>query len=186
MDGFVRIAPQLECHGQSEVRALSAYKDVVYFKPEFDNNIYQIKDGKISLRYILNFGSKTVPDLSTIDRDVETGLMLLRMNTVANIYNYIETDKYLLMDFRMNDEYYMGIYNKRKHSTEIASLGYYEDEYIFRFGNIRGMFCFFSADFCKPGIALFQFWSHSSSLLFASLQNALIREAKSQHRSGVP
>ena len=139
MDGFVRIAPQLECHGQSEVRALSAYKDVVYFKPEFDNNIYQIKDGKISLRYILNFGSKTVPDLSTIDRDVETGLMLLRMNTVANIYNYIETDKYLLMDFRMNDEYYMGIYNKRKHSTEIASLGYYEDEYIFRFGNIRGM-----------------------------------------------
>ena len=139
MDGFVRIAPQLECHGQSEVRALSAYKDVVYFKPEFDNNIYQIKDGKISLRYILNFGSKTVPDLSTIDRDVETGLMLLRMNTVANIYNYIETDKYLLMDFRMNDEYYMGIYNKHKHTSEIASLGYYEDEYIFRFGNIRGM-----------------------------------------------
>ena len=137
IDGFVRIAPQLECQGESQVRALSAYKDVVYFKPEFDNNIYQIKDGKISLRYILNFGSKTVPNLSTIDRDVEMGLMLLRMKTVAN--NYIETNKYLLMDFIMDDEYFMGIYNKRKRTSEIVSLGYYQDEYIFRFGYIKGM-----------------------------------------------
>ena len=139
LDGFVRIAPQLECQSQSEVRALSAYKDVVYFKPEFDNNIYQIKDGEISKRYILHFGSKTVPDLSTIDRDVEMGLMLLSMNTVANIYNYIETNKYLLMDFRMDDEYYMGIYNKHKRTSEIVKLGYYKDEYIFPFGCIKGM-----------------------------------------------
>lgn len=140
MDGFVPVAPQLRGRIYYGVNAMSKYKDVIYFKPEFDNNIYQIKDGKISLRYILNFGSKTVPDLSTIDRDVEMGLTILGLNTVSNIYNYIETDDYILMNFVMDTQRWLGIYNKRKHTSEIAEIdAFYNDKYNIPFGTIKGM-----------------------------------------------
>lgn len=140
LDGYVPVAPQLRGRMYDGVNTMSTYRNVTYFKPEYDNNIYQIKDGKISLRYLLNFGSKTVPDLSTIDRDVEMGLMILGLNTVSNIYNYVETDDYILMDFVMDTQCWLGIYNKRKRTSEIAEIDmYFNDKYRFAFGTIKGM-----------------------------------------------
>jgi len=140
LDGFVPVAPQLRGRSHMDVRAMSAYKDIIYFKPEYNNNIYQIKDEKISPRYILDFGSRTVPALSTIDRDVEMGLMILGLNTVSNIYNYVETDDYILMDFVMDCQRWLGIYNKRKRTSEIAEIDmYFNDKYRFTFGKIKGM-----------------------------------------------
>ena len=139
MDGFVPVAPQLKGRFKGGVNTLSAYGDAVYFKPEYDNNIYKIKDEKISRHYILDFGNKTTPNLSTIDRDVEMGLTLLQLRTVSNIYNYIENDDYILMDFVMNTQYYLGIYNKRKRTSEIAEIDIYNDIYRFSFGTIKGM-----------------------------------------------
>lgn len=139
LDGFVRINPQLESRCTGGVNTMSAYGEVVYFKPEYENIIYQIKDGKVSQRYILDFGSKTFPSLSTVSYDNKKEWLKLRYNKVSNINNYEETDKYLLMDFSMNAEHWLGIYNKRKHTAEIASLNNYNGEYSFSFGRIRGM-----------------------------------------------
>lgn len=139
LDGFVRINPQLESRCTGGVNTMSVYGEVVYFKPEYENIIYQIKDGKVSQRYILDFGSKTFPSLSTVSYDNEKEWMKLKYNKISNINNYVETDKYLLMDFSMNAEHWLGIYNKRKHTAEIASLNNYNGEYSFSFGRIRGM-----------------------------------------------
>ena len=139
IEGFLPVAPQLRGRSYMGVNSMSAYRDVIYFKPEYNNNIYQIKEGKVSKRYILDFGSKTVPDLSTIDRDVEMGLSILGMKTVSNIYNYIETEEYILMDFVMDAQRWLGIYNKRKRTSEIAEIDMYCDKYRFAFGTIRGM-----------------------------------------------
>lgn len=139
LDGFVRINPQLESRCTGGVNTMSAYGDVVYFKPEYENIIYQIKDGKVSQRYILDFGSKTFPSLSTVSYDNKKEWLKLRYNKVSNINNYEETDKYLLMDFSMNAEHWLGIYNKRKQTAEIASLSNYNGDYSFSFGRIRGM-----------------------------------------------
>ena len=138
-EGFLRINPQLESSIHFDVNSLSAFGNTVYFKPEYDNNIYQIKDGKISLRYILDFGEKTFPGLLTVSLDKEEEISRLMMETIPNVFNYEETDDYLLMDFIMDGEHCIGIYNKQTHTSEIARLDCYEDEYGFPFGKIKGL-----------------------------------------------
>ena len=43
------------------------------------------------------------------------------------------------MDFVMDTQYYLGIYNKRKRTSEIAEIDIYNDIYRFSFGTIKGM-----------------------------------------------
>ena len=50
-----------------------------------------------------------------------------------------ETDDYILMDFIMNGQNHLGIFNKEDHSSEIVSLDCYDGEIIFSFGDIKGM-----------------------------------------------
>lgn len=139
LDGFIQINPQLESRSYSGVYPMSAYGDAMYFKPEYENNIYQIKDGEVSLRYILDFGEKTFPGLSKVSLDNKTEWMKLSMEKITNIYNYEETDDFILMDFIMNGQTHLGIYNKYNHSSEIVRLDWYQKEYVFPFGRIRGM-----------------------------------------------
>lgn len=139
LEGFLRIDQQLESSAFFDVNSLSVFGNTVYFKPEYDNNIYQIKEGKISLRYILDFGEKTFPGLSTVSLNNDKEVSRLMMKTISNVYNYKETDKYMLMDFVMDGQRCMGIYNKQTHASEIVALDYYEDEYVFPFGLIKGM-----------------------------------------------
>lgn len=137
-EGFLRINPQLESSIHFDVNSLSAFGNTVYFKPEFENTIYQVKDGKVSERYKLDFGKKTFPGFST-ESLKEEELSRLMMETVANIFNFEETDDYILMDFIMDGQACLGIYDKNKDISKIALLDRYEGEYVFSFGEIKGM-----------------------------------------------
>ena len=138
-EGFLRINPQLESSILFDVSSLSVFGNIIYFKPEYVNTIYQIKDGKVSERYKLDFGSKTFPELSMISFDKKEDLSHLMMETITNVFNYEETDDYLLMDFIMDGQACLGIHKKSNDNSEIALLDRYEDEYIFPFGEIKGM-----------------------------------------------
>ena len=138
-EGFLRINPQLESSIHFDVNSLSAFGNTVYFKPEYDNNIYQIKDRKISLRYILDFGEKTFPGLLTVSLDKEEEISRLMMETIPNVFNFEETDDYILMDFIMDGQACLVIYDKNKDISKIALLDRYEGEYVFSFGEIKGM-----------------------------------------------
>ena len=53
---------------------------------------------------------------------------------------YVETDDHILMDFVMDCQHWLGIYNKRKRTSEIAEIDmYFNDKYRFTFGKIKGM-----------------------------------------------
>lgn len=139
LEGFSPISPNLESCYNAQVNTMSGYGEAMYFKPEYTNTIYQIKDGEMSERYHLDFGEKTFPDLSTISRENEREWMILTMQKVANVYHYAETEDNLLLDFIMDGQDYMGIYDKSSRTTEIADLDSYVDEFVFSFGTIRGM-----------------------------------------------
>ena len=139
LDGFFRIDPQVESSTTFEVYAMSVFGDTLLYKPEFSNTIYQIKDGKASERYKLDFGDKTFPDLSSVSRDNKTEWLGLIREKIDNVFNYIETNNYLLMDFVMDGQLHLGIYNKKNHTSEIALLDCYQDKYVFSFGLIKGM-----------------------------------------------
>lgn len=139
LEGFSPISPNLESRSNAQVNTMSGYGEAMYFKPEYTNTIYQIKDGEMSERYHLDFGEKTFPDLSTISRENEREWMILTLQKVANVYHYAETEDNLLLDFIMDGQDYMGIYDKSSRTTEIADLDSYVDEFVFSFGTIRGM-----------------------------------------------
>ena len=139
LESFMRINPKLESRTQGGIYPISTYGNVIYFKPEFENTIYQIKDRNVCPCYMLDFGEKTVPELSSISIDGTRDWQKLMMEKVANINNYVETDDNLLMNFKMDAQHWLGIYDKNKHTSEIASLDCYEDDYFFSFGEIRGM-----------------------------------------------
>ncbi len=139
LEGFLRIDPQLECSGYGDVNTLSSYEDTIFFKPECVNTIYQIKDGKVAERYKLDFGKKTFPENYTVFRKNRGKWLDLISEKVVNIFNYTETDDYLLMDFLMDEQFCLGIYNKQTHTSEIARLDSYKDKYLFPFGRIKSI-----------------------------------------------
>ena len=140
IDGFLPVKPQLEGYSHTQVCPMSVYGDVVYFKPEYENTIYQIKEGEISPIYVLSFGSKTFPDLFSVpSHKNRTEWVHLVNEKVANIYYYVETSEYILMSFILDHQYCLGIYNKHTQTTEIARQTCYVGEYLFSFGQIRGM-----------------------------------------------
>lgn len=139
LDGFVQIAQQLKDHCYDGVNAMSVYRDKIYFKPEYVNTIYQIKDGEISERYQLDFGDKTFPELSILSYNDEAEWSRLRIEKVSNVFNYLETNDYLLMDFIIDGHFRMGVYNKHDQTSEITEIDCYQDKYIFSFGQIKGM-----------------------------------------------
>ena len=139
LDGFIRIDPKQESTSHAFVNTMSVYGDALYFKPELVSTIYQIKDGKVSERYKFDFGEKNFPDLSIVSRDNEAEWSRLKMEKISNIYNYEETNDYILMDFCMDGLQCMGIYNKHNLTSEITRLDCYKDKYVFSFGEIRGM-----------------------------------------------
>lgn len=61
------------------------------------------------------------------------------MEKIANIYNYEETDDYILMDFVMDGLFRLGVYYKHNQTSEITNLDSYENEYLLSFGWIKGM-----------------------------------------------
>ena len=139
LDGYIRIDPQLESTSHLDVNTMSVYGDATYFKPEYENTIYEIKDGKISERYKLDFGEKTFPDLSTVSCNNKEEWSKLVMEKITNIYNYEETDDYILAEFVLDGQIRLGIYNKHHHTSEITRLNCYKGKYLFSFGKIRGM-----------------------------------------------
>jgi len=139
LDGLMPINPQFESTSFADLNMLSVYGDVVYYKPEYVNTIYQIKDGKMSERYKLDFGEKTLSEHSIEFRDNGAEWLNLISGKISNVFNYIETADYLLMDFVMDGQFHLGIYDKNNHTSEIARLDCYDDEIIFSFGQIKGM-----------------------------------------------
>ncbi len=138
-DGFMPINPQFESTSFADLNMFSVYGDALYYKPEYVNTIYQIKDGEIVERYRLDFGERTLADYSSLPPDNTPAWFKIMSEKISNVFNYEETDDYILMDFIMNGQTHLGIFNKADHSSEIASLGCYDDEIIFSFGQIKGM-----------------------------------------------
>ena len=139
LDGYIPIDRQLESRSNDGINTLSTYVTKSYFKPEYVNTIYQIENGKVCERYKLDFGEKTFPDLSSVSHEDEDEWSKLDMEKIANIYNYEETDDYILMDFVMDGLYRLGVYYKHNQTSEITSLDSYENEYLLSFGWIKGM-----------------------------------------------
>lgn len=138
-EGFLPINPQFESTSFRDLNMMSVYGDILCFKPEYVNTIYQVKDGKVSERWKLDFGEKTLIDCSSLPRVNSPEWTRLMTEKISNVYNYVETDNYLLMEFTMDCQRCIGIYNKRKQSSEIARLDNYKDKYLTSFGTIIGM-----------------------------------------------
>ena len=139
LEGFVEISPLFESRCESSVNPMSAFDETILFKPEFVNTIYQIKDGKVDERYKIDFGEKTFPNVFGFSRENESEWLRLLNEKISNIYHIGETSDYILMDFYMGGQFYLGIYNKNNQDTEILSLNCYVDEYFFPFGLIKGV-----------------------------------------------
>ena len=139
LDGFIPIDRQLESRSIDGINTLSTYGTTSYFKPEYVNTIYQIENEKVCERYKLDFGQKTFPDLSSVSHDNEDEWSKLDMEKISNVFNYMETDDYILMDFVMDGLFHLGIYYKHNQTSEITSLDCYENEYLLSFGWIKGM-----------------------------------------------
>lgn len=139
LESFFRIDPQVESSTIFEVNTMSVFADTLLYKPEYRNTIYQIKDGKASERYKLDFGEKTFPDLSSVSRENKTEWLRLLGEKIDNIFYFVETNDCLLMDFVMDGQFHLGIYNKKNHTSEIVRLDCYQDKYVFSFGQIKGM-----------------------------------------------
>lgn len=139
LDGYIPIDRQLESRSNDDINTLSTYGTKSYFKPEYVNTIYQIENGKVCERYKLDFGVKTFPDLSSVSHENEDEWSKLDMEKIANLYNYEETDDYILMDFVMDGLFRLGVYYKHNQTSEITSLDSYENEYLLSFGCIKGM-----------------------------------------------
>ena len=138
-EGFLPINPQFESTSFCDLNMMSVYEDILCFKPEYANTIYQVKDGKVSERWKLDFGEKTLSDFSSLPRVNSPEWTRLMTEKISNVYNYVETDNYLLMEFTMDCQRCIGIYNKRTQNSEIALLENYKDKYLTSFGAIIGM-----------------------------------------------
>ena len=138
-EGFLPINPQFESTSFCDLNMMSVYEDILCFKPEYSNTIYQVKDGKVSERWKLDFGEKTLSDFSSLPRVNSPEWTRLMTEKISNVYNYVETDNYLLMEFTMDCQRCIGIYNKRTQNSEIARLENYKDKYLTSFGAIIGM-----------------------------------------------
>ena len=138
-EGFLPINPQFESTSFCDLNMMSVYEDILCFKPEYANTIYQVKDGKVSERWKLDFGEKTLSDFSSLPRVNSPEWTRLMTEKISNVYNYVETDNYLLMEFTMDCQRCIGIYNKRTQNSEIARLENYKDKYLTSFGAIIGM-----------------------------------------------
>lgn len=139
IDGFLPINPQFESTSFRDLNMMSVYGENLLFKPEYVNTIYRIKDGEVCGQYKLDFDDKTLPEHTSLPRVNSPEWTRLMTEKISNVYNHMETDDYILMEFTMDLQRCLGIYKKNKRASEIASLDLYTDKYVFSFGRIKGM-----------------------------------------------
>lgn len=117
----------------------SNYEDKTYFIQPLDFNVYSIETDMISKTYYIDFGEKAWPqDLTEYD-DVQRVLRENSERYVQRLYNFQETNNFLIFRLLLEGQYCFALYNKNTQETFIADLAPYTDKYFFPFGKIVGM-----------------------------------------------
>ena len=140
-DSFSKINSNREYEYHAQTLPFSTYKGKVYFHNDTGLDIYGIgnADMQPSLNYVLNCGEHNTPSFTRKDMDDFGKMMELYNNYVMNIYQFQETNRYLLFLFLYQGIYCLNKYDKSSGESETLTLDYYIGKYFFNFGRVVGM-----------------------------------------------
>jgi hypothetical protein len=117
--------------GQSiEGYSLSSFDSNFYFIKKGDFNVYSINDADQSIKYFIKMNGKERSE------QAEGANMIANDNYVDRLYNFQETNNYVLVSFIFNGNYLVGVYSKKDEKTSVVNLSSYKGKYFIPFGKI--------------------------------------------------
>lgn len=138
---FLEIDSRKEFEYHTQVLPFSTYKKNVYFHNDSGLDIYSI-DKNHSNPYLfctLDCGEQNTPEYTKEDIEDFFKRMELYNKHVMEIYQFQETNEYLLFLFLYKGQFHINVYNKFSGISKTLKLDYYKDEYYFNFGKVVGM-----------------------------------------------
>ncbi|MFI3268422.1 MAG: 6-bladed beta-propeller [Rikenellaceae bacterium] len=103
--------------------SLVKYNSSLSYVPFFSNIVYNVEDTTITPKYVIDFGSKWVPDsqLEKFKTDLSMFAKIMKDGYVFT-YNFLESEKWAYISFYAEDKYYGYFYSKDSGAGQLYDL----------------------------------------------------------------
>ena len=118
--------------------AFSSYNEITHYIEPMDFNIYTIDEEKISVPYYFDLGKLAWPQDVKEYEPVKELLDKDRNRYIQRIYDFQETENYLIIHILYQGQKLLGIYNKQTKESFVSHMDAYIGDYFIPFGDMIG------------------------------------------------